>query len=123
MFGKAFSRQQRMIAVSCCALLTCLFSSSQIVAQDQPRPLGSASVQADRSSGAGTALLSFRNDTAKPMDVVLSAGPATASGTSKATDAQVFFGAESDAGPGILAYRFNLSPASTAKVRVFVSNV
>jgi hypothetical protein len=56
------------------------------------------------------------------MAVVLSAGPVTASGTSKASDAQVFFGAENDTGPGGLEYKFTLSPSTTAKVKTFVTN-
>jgi hypothetical protein len=122
MLGDASSLQRRVVAVSCCALFTCLVASRHVFAQDQPRALGSPSVQADRSNGAGTALLFFRNDSAKPMEVVLSTGPVTASGTSKATDAQVFFGAESETGPGVLEYKFSLSPSSTAKVKVFVTN-
>jgi len=79
-------------------------------------------VQADRSSGAGIAVLSFRNDSAKPLSVVLSAGPVTISGASKAGDAQVFFGAESDTEPGGLEYKFTLAPSTTAKVKAFVTN-
>ena len=81
------SRLQRATAVSGLILCACLAVPPQILAQEQVRVLGSPSVQADRSSGAGIAVLSFRNDLAKPLFVVLSAGPVTISGASKAGDA------------------------------------
>jgi hypothetical protein len=113
--------RKRNAAKRFCFIL-CMYSitSARLPGEVQPRVLGSPEVLAEKSSGSGTTLVSLHNDSATPLTVTISAAPAILNGT-YASGAQVCFGAENDAGPGELEYKFNLPAATTTRVKVFVS--
>jgi hypothetical protein len=100
----------------------CLFTPRPTFAQGQPRVLGSPLIDnTNRSSGRGETLIYLRNESANQLPVFLSSGQVTISGSSKTSDAQISFAANSDTGPGAPAYEFNLAPQASATIRAIVT--
>jgi hypothetical protein len=115
------SRKRIAIKRYCFILCLYLITPARMPAEDQPRVQGSPEVQADKSSGSGTTLVYFRNDSKGPLTVILAAGPVTLSGASVSSDTQVCFGAENDTGPGEPEYKFTMAADATTKVKAFVT--
>lgn len=88
----------------------------------QPRLLGAPHIVVDRGLGRGTAVLVLRNDSEKPIEVVLSAEPPEVTGGARPADWTVSFAQEGTASGEESELRLAMAPGTISRVQAVVSN-
>lgn len=88
-----------------------------------PRILKPPVIEMTCTAGTGRTLVSFRNDSDKPLSILLSAGPLLGVGDTKTANSQVMFAAENDKGPGKPDIELLLPAGGTAGAQAVAGNI